>query len=294
VLFRSWTTTQNNEKLFTLIKMKSAIVFASILTQHVQAYSSNNVPGYVGKITEISSRRSALGNMIAAATGVLLPRHAEAGTVSADPELLTDVYFGVGCFWHIQHEFIGAERELLGRSDHQLSSRTGYAGGSKLDKEGRVCYHNFQNIADYGKMGHGEVVGMSIPEKSIVDFAKVYFSLFNPTTKDRVDPMDRGGEYRSLLGLPGGPGHPLYPGIEAAAIDAGFTLKAGKGNDPDTLGKQIVYVMDSKEFPFYQAEVYHQYHDDFLSPPYGRKYNSLVNLALEDGRVKGTGCPDRI
>ena len=165
--------------------MKSAIVFASILTQHVQAYSSSNVPGYVGKITEISSRRSALGNMIAAATGVLLPRHAEAGTVSADPELLTDVYFGVGCFWHIQHEFIGAERELLGRSDHQLSSRTGYAGGSKLDKEGRVCYHNFQNIADYGKMGHGEVVGMSIPEKSIVDFAKVYFSLFNPTTKGK-------------------------------------------------------------------------------------------------------------
>ena len=49
-------------------------------------------------------------------------------------------------------------------------------------------------------MGHGEVVGLKLPEKSIVEFAKVYFSLFDPGTKDRVDPQDRGGEYRSLLG----------------------------------------------------------------------------------------------
>ena len=49
-------------------------------------------------------------------------------------------------------------------------------------------------------MGHGEVVGLKLPEESIVEFAKVYFSLFDPRTKDRVDPQDRGGEYRSLLG----------------------------------------------------------------------------------------------
>ena len=137
---------------------------------------------------------------------------------------------------------------------------------------------------------------------------------------DRVDPGDRGGEYRSLLGLPGGTKHTSYPLVEEAATKAGFKLVAGKGNDPDTFGKQIVFVYDTAKFPFYQAEVYHQvsrsncylcdfrcwilpypstlhfgqYHNDFQSPAYGKEYNQLVNVALEDGRIKGTGCPDRI
>lgn len=72
---------------------------------------------------------------------------------------------------------------------------------------------------------------------------------------ERADPMDKGGEYRSLLGLPGGTKHPQYQFVEEAAEARGMTLKEGKGNDPDTLGKRIVYVMDSKKFPFYQAEV---------------------------------------
>ena len=67
--------------------------------------------------------------------------------------------------------------------------------------------------------------------------------------------MDKGGEYRSLLGLPGGKGHPMYAQVEAAGKDRGMTLVDGKGNDPDTLGKRLVYVMDSNKFPFYQAEV---------------------------------------
>ena len=111
---------------------------------------------------------------------------------------------------------------------------------------------------------------------------------------DRVDPMDRGAEYRSLIGLPGGTDHVAYTAVEQIATDAGFKLVPGKGDDPDTLGKQVVYVYDTAKFPFRQAEVYHQYHDDFQSPPYGREYNKLVNSALEDGRVKATGCPDRI
>lgn len=67
--------------------------------------------------------------------------------------------------------------------------------------------------------------------------------------------MDKGGEYRSLLGLPGGTNHPQYQLVQAAAEARGMILKEGKGNDPDTLGKRIVYVMDSNKFPFYQAEV---------------------------------------
>jgi hypothetical protein len=98
---------------------------------------------------------------------------------------LESVYFGVGCFWHIQHEFVTAERDLLGRSDRELTSSTGYAGGLAADKMGRVCYHNLQGVADYGKLGHGEVVGMQLPTNKIVDFTSVYFSLYNPKTLGR-------------------------------------------------------------------------------------------------------------
>jgi hypothetical protein len=98
---------------------------------------------------------------------------------------LESVYFGVGCFWHIQHEFVTAERDLLGRSDRELTSSTGYAGGLAADKMGRVCYHNLQGVADYGKLGHGEVVGMQLPTNKIVDFSSEYFSLYNPKTLGR-------------------------------------------------------------------------------------------------------------
>ena len=107
-----------------------------------------------------------------------------------------------------------------------------------------------QFVADYGKLGHGEVVGMTLPTDKIADFASVYFSLYDPRTKDRVDPGDQGGEYRSLLGLPGGVNHQVYPKLEAIAHEAGFQLVAGKGNDPDTFRKQIVYVYDTAKFPF--------------------------------------------
>jgi hypothetical protein len=106
--------------------------------------------------------------------------------------------------------------------------------------------------------------------------------------------MDRGAEYRSLIGLPDGVNSPLYDRVEKAAQDAGFQLAEGKGNDPDTLGKKLVYVYDTKKFPFYQGEVYHQFHNDFQSPAYGKAYNSLADVALEDDRIRGTGCPDRV
>mmetsp|Transcript_7430 Transcript_7430/g.10087 ORF Transcript_7430/g.10087 Transcript_7430/m.10087 type:complete len:266 (-) Transcript_7430:179-976(-) len=258
----------------------SLLLSLSSLLPAVQSYSTNN-----------NNRRAFLANaqksIIGGAAASLFPGR----SLAAENE--EDVYFGVGCFWHIQHEFVEAERKLLGRSDEQLTSRTGYAGGTKADKEGRVCYHNFQGVADYGKLGHGEVVGMRIPTSSIGDFAKEYFSYFS-SKGERVDPMDRGGEYRSLLGLPGGDKHPMYPEVEAAATAKGMKLELGKGNDPDTFGKKLIYVYDSKKYPFYQAEVYHQFHDDFQSPAYGKKYNSLAKLAFDDGRLKITGCPDRV
>merc|ERR1712087_927180 len=106
-----------------------------------------------------------------ATTASLSSLAAPKNAIAAESSALTDVYFGVGCFWHIQHEFVEAERKLLSRADKELTSRTGYAGGTK-NIEGKVCYHNFQSLADYGKLGHGEVVGMTIPENSIGDLQK--------------------------------------------------------------------------------------------------------------------------
>jgi peptide methionine sulfoxide reductase MsrA len=223
----------------------------------------------------------------------LISSSQNAQAVEQDENSLTNVYFGTGCFWHIQHEFVQSERQRLNRPYNQISSRAGYAGGKATDKEGRVCYHNLQGVADYGKLGHGEVVGMRIPESSIVDFASDYFKMFSPKG-ERVDPMDRGGEYRALIGLPEGIQHPSFPKIDAVAKSKGFKLVPGIGNDPDTFGTKSIYVYDTKKFPFFQAEVYHQYHNDFQDIPYGKEYNNLAEKAFTEGRLKVTGCPDRV
>lgn len=266
----------------------------TISSAQLASTTSLHLSSYQDEQESVSNRRSFMKELaLGLGAGAMALTSSPNAALADESSALTDVYFGVGCYWHIQHEFVEAERKLLGRSDTQLTSRTGYAGGTATDKEGRVCYHNYQGVADYGKFGHGEVVGMQIPQTSIGDFAKEYFSLF--TAKgERVDPMDRGGEYRSLLGLPNGMDNPAYPAVLEAATAKGMTLALGKGNDPDTLGLKKVFVYDTLKFPFYQAEVYHQFHNDFQSPAYGKQYNNLANVAFEDGRVKMTGCPDRV
>ena len=66
-----------------------------------------------------------------------------------------EMYFGLGCFWHMQHYFVEGERNVLGRNDSELTSIVGYAGGSQVGPQGQVCYHGEY---DYGKFGHAEVV----------------------------------------------------------------------------------------------------------------------------------------
>jgi hypothetical protein len=45
-------------------------------------------------------------------------------------------------------------------------------------------------------------------------------------------------------------------------------------------------------YPFYPAELYHQFHDDFMGPSYGKAYNSLQGRQYKQGLVGLTGCPD--
>jgi hypothetical protein len=48
------------------------------------------------------------------------PSHA----VAAPQPAGIPMYFGIGCFWHVQHEFVETERKVLGRDDQQLTVST--------------------------------------------------------------------------------------------------------------------------------------------------------------------------
>lgn len=116
---------------------------------------------------------------------------------SAAARLPDDVllYVGAGCFWHVQHEMTVAEQKLLGRDGDSFTAIAGYAGGSKLGKDGKVCYHNMAFDSDYGKLGHTEVVAVRVPQDSVPGFVEAYVNLFNGKGV-RADPQDQGGEYR--------------------------------------------------------------------------------------------------
>ena len=175
------------------------------------------------------------------------------------------MYFGVGSFWYPQHEFIKAERDLLGRTDQDLTSRTGYAGGNYLNKGCNLCYRGRES---YDKKGFAQVVSVVIPLQSFEDFAKVYIGLFvhghRPFTDNSID---EGAEFRHIIGIPQGINNEFLRQKLEIANDGMLTLVQGVGNDTDNLYKsefsdafgsrlfdKSAYVMDSDKFRFHQAE----------------------------------------
>ena len=105
--------------------------------------------------------------------------------------------------------------------------------------------------------------------------------------------MDRGGGYRHLVGLPGGMKSPLFSELDRAATVKNIELVEGLGNDGDNLGKRSVFVYDTFQYPFHQAEVYHQFHDGFApGENYPDEYNNIRKTKFATGELKGTGCPD--
>lgn len=203
--------------------------------------------------------------------------HPDASIHSDDPEV--EVYFGCGCFWHVQHEFVVEEMTKLCRTGSDLTARTAYAGGTLGTQGGLVCYHNSMGKADYGQLGHSEVVSMNVPVSAFGSFAKKFWELCPKGV--RRDVQDVGGEYRSVVGLPGGIHSSLMPELRAAAT---AKVLEGKGNDADTLGTDAVLVYDTTQFPAHVAEKYHQFHDDMLDQ-YGGAYHALRQFADK------TQCP---
>mmetsp|Transcript_52859 Transcript_52859/g.123695 ORF Transcript_52859/g.123695 Transcript_52859/m.123695 type:complete len:307 (+) Transcript_52859:57-977(+) len=222
--------------------------------------------------------------LVIAATGASQPAVAEEASAGGP----VNIYFGQGCFWHVQHELVKKEVRSLNRGAGEITALTGYAGGTKASD--RVCYHNLALAPDYSTLGHTEVVNVTVPEDRVGEFAKTILDDADRYTFGRADPQDRGGEYRSAIGLPGGVDSPLYQQIEAA--NAGrLQLIPGKGDDPDTVGTKKIWVYDSNKFPFYQGEVYHQFHDDMLER-YSEGYHQLKDAMLKNGKLQKVGCPE--
>ena len=245
--------------------MKSTIAFAiavfllatsGFTTGFGVPNGSNHVSKQATNVEKGSSRRQLLQGLVSAA---VLSTATLTGTSAANAADETiDVYFGCGCFWHVQHEFVEAERTLLGRKDADLTARAGYAGGNAGAKNGKVCYHNAGSVSDYGSLGHAEVVKLSIPTSAFPQFVAEYCNLFSKEGFRPDQAGDRGPEYRNLVGIPGGLSSPLAKQLVDASIQNGDKLDfaKGKGDDPDRRG--LVFVMDTADFPFYVGEQYHQ------------------------------------
>lgn len=233
--------------------------------------------------------KNAAASFVAGAAAVTFPDLAGA----SEEEEEIEVYFGCGCFWHVMHEMVEAERRILRRNDDQLTARAGYAGGKAGALNGKVCYHNTLQISDYGKLGHAEVVRLRIPPSSFPAFAKEYVALFSDKGYRPDQLGDTGLEYRNLVGMPGGVSS-IYAKqlIEVSQANGDkLDFAKGKGDDPDA--RALSFVMDSAEYPFFVGEQYHQFHDGFnWGEDYPNSYNSLASKLAKSGKLGDSQCPN--
>lgn len=137
---------------------------------------------------------------------------------------------GGGCFWCIE--------AVLTRLEGVHEVVSGYAGGDVEDPTYReVCS---------GETGHAEVVRVSFDPAvlSYRDLLEVFFTVHDPTTRDRQGP-DVGSQYRSII---------LYHTDEQAEV-ARRTIQ--ELEDRDLWEDPVVTEVEPLE-SFYPAEPHHQ------------------------------------
>ena len=139
--------------------------------------------------------------------------------------------FAAGCFWGVEEAF----RERKGVK----STVVGYTGGWLNNPTYRdVCT---------GKTGHAEAIQVQFDpnEVSYEDLLGVFWSIHNPTTKNRQGP-DVGSQYRSMIAY-------HTPEQELAAKKSKEDLESSVKLN----GRRIVTEIVTAS-PFYKAEQYHQ------------------------------------
>jgi len=152
-------------------------------------------------------------------------------TVQLNTKKLQLATFAAGCFWGVEAAF----RRIEGVK----STAVGYSGG----------WFNNSNYRDVfiDKTGHAEAVQIQFDpnEVSYEDLLEVFWSIHNPTTKNRQGP-DIGSQYRSMIAY-----HTTEQQL-AAKKSKEDLQSSGKLN-----GRRIVTEIVPVS-PFHKAEEYHQ------------------------------------
>lgn len=153
---------------------------------------------------------------------------------------------GGGCFWCLEAVF----KDLRG----VVSVTSGYAGG-------HVENPSYEEVCGK-KTGHAEVVRVVFDpaELSYADLLRVFFTIHDPTTKDRQG-HDVGPQYRSII----------LAGSEAQAATARQVMEevAAVGLYDGPLVTELV-----PEAPFWPAEPEH--HDYFARNPWSGYCRAVV------------------
>jgi peptide-methionine (S)-S-oxide reductase len=146
------------------------------------------------------------------------------------PATTQTALLGGGCFWCLDAVF----RELAG----VVSVESGYAGG-------RVGNPTYEDVCG-GGTGHAEVVRVTFDPAvlSYRDLLRVFFTIHDPTTRDRQG-NDVGPQYRSVI-------FALTPAQRADA-EAVIAEIATEGLYAEPIVTEL-----AGPAPFYPAEGYHQ------------------------------------
>ena len=169
---------------------------------------------------------------------------------------LAHAIFAAACFWGVQAAFDAVPGVW--------STRVGYTGGSAVNPSyEQVCR---------GNTGHAEAVEIAYdPEQvSYDELLDVFFSIHNPTTRDRQGP-DIGHQYRSAVFY-------LNAGQKEAAVAKILELNRS-GKFPTPIVTEIVPAKT-----FYPAEDYHQ---DYLKKQ-GLKTCGSNDMRMEEEEEEET------
>ena len=245
-----------------------------------------------------------------AATAVLAVATAAAAAPPAPvPPLTVPVILGSGCFFARQHDLVVAlEQREWGRPPHAVTSTAGYFGG-RGNASRAACYYNPRNVDEYAAQGHAEAVRVLVPigsrnnDTALRALWRAYFAsfrLFPPGTPAnassavwaREDYFDVGPGYRALLGFSGGVRNTvmMHSLAQENVHNMTFLPAPASGVENDTLGRNAVWVHDTDQFSFHQAELCLQFHDN-QGGQYPPAYHALAQALERRGALAPTTCP---